>query len=86
MPVISRFNGLVISMFYNDHEPPHMHVLMGDVRCVMDIETTQLSRGKLPSSSLRNLIKWCTITRRELLINWERAKRHEALHDIPPLS
>ncbi|RPI67524.1 MAG: DUF4160 domain-containing protein [Ignavibacteriae bacterium] len=55
MPVISRFNGFVISMSYDDHEPPHVHVLKDDVRCVMDIRTAQLSRGCLPAGLLRKL-------------------------------
>ena len=25
MPEISRFFGIVIAMFYNDHDPPHFH-------------------------------------------------------------
>jgi len=37
MPEISRFLGMVIAMFYNDHAPPHFHVRYGEHRAIIDI-------------------------------------------------
>ncbi|HMW38816.1 MAG: DUF4160 domain-containing protein [Saprospiraceae bacterium] len=37
MPEISRFYGLVIFMFFNEHNPPHFHVTYGDYKVVVDI-------------------------------------------------
>jgi hypothetical protein len=43
MPEISRFLGIIIAMFYNDHDPPHMHVVYGEYRAKIDI-AEKLSR------------------------------------------
>jgi hypothetical protein len=30
MPELSRFLGIVITMFYRDHAPPHFHAFYGE--------------------------------------------------------
>ena len=37
MPEISRFLGIVIAMFYNDHAPPHFHAMYGELEIRVDI-------------------------------------------------
>ena len=37
MPEISRFYGIVVAMFYNDHEPPHFHVRYGDYKAILAV-------------------------------------------------
>jgi hypothetical protein len=32
MPELSRFFGISIAMFYDDHAPPHFHVHMVSIR------------------------------------------------------
>jgi hypothetical protein len=41
LPTISRFYGITIRMFYNDHPPPHFHVEYGEFKAEMAIETLQ---------------------------------------------
>ena len=48
MPEISRFFGIVIRMFYNDHAPPHFHASYGDREALIEIETLGVYRGDLP--------------------------------------
>jgi hypothetical protein len=48
MPSISRFFGIVIYMYYNDHFPPHFHAIYGDYRTQIDIETLEILEGELP--------------------------------------
>ena len=48
MPTISRFYGITIRMFYNDHPPPHFHVEYGEFKAEMAIETLQVLAGRLP--------------------------------------
>lgn len=48
MPEISRFLGIVIAMFYNDHNPPHFHAKYGDFKAVIAIETGEVIEGRLP--------------------------------------
>jgi hypothetical protein len=47
MPEISRFFGIIIAMFYNDHAPPHFHVRYGGQAATIEIETLRLLDGKL---------------------------------------
>ena len=39
VPEISRFFGIIIAMYYNDHAPPHFHVRYGGERALIGIET-----------------------------------------------
>ncbi len=48
MPELSRFYGIVIQMYFGDHQPPHFHVIYGSSKAVVDIETLALIEGKLP--------------------------------------
>ena len=48
MPEISRFYGIVIKMYYNDHSPPHLHAEYGGAEMVVGIDTLPVIAGKLP--------------------------------------
>lgn len=48
MPEISRFYGIIIRMFYIDHNPPHFHVLYQENEALIDIETLEILEGSLP--------------------------------------
>ena len=48
MPEISRFLGIIIAMYYNDHAPPHFHVKYGDIEAVIAIDTGEVVEGRLP--------------------------------------
>jgi hypothetical protein len=52
MPQISRFFGIIISMFYKDHNPPHFHAEYGDDEVLIKIEDLSIYRGHLPSRAL----------------------------------
>jgi hypothetical protein len=47
MPEISRFYGIVIKIFHNDHHPPHFHAEHGGDQMIVDIETLGVIGGKL---------------------------------------
>ena len=47
MPEISRFYGIVIKMFHNDHQPPHFHAEHGGDQMIVDIETLGVIAGRL---------------------------------------
>ena len=85
MPEISRFFGIVIAMFYNDHPPPHFHARYGNQRAIIDIETLSVLEGTLSPRALGLVIEWAAQNRAELQANWQRARRHAALSPIPPL-
>lgn len=52
MPEISRFLGMIVAMYYNDHPPPHFHVRYGEHQAIMGIEDAQVLGGALPPQVL----------------------------------
>lgn len=48
MPTISRFFGILISMYYDDHLPPHFHVKYAEHRARVTIDTLEINDGRLP--------------------------------------
>jgi hypothetical protein len=85
MPEISRFFGIVVRMFYKDHEPAHFHAGYGEHEALIEIETLAVLRGKLPGRALALVLEWAALHRQELKSDWERARRGELLQPISPL-
>lgn len=85
MPEISRFYGIVIKMFFDDHNPPHFHALYGEYEVLIDINTFALFAGHFPPRALGLVIEWATLHQAELLNDWERAQGQEPLSKIEPL-
>jgi len=86
MPEIARFNGVVIQMFWRDHEPPHFHVRFGGARARVDIGTGRTTGDAIPRHIARMLREWELARRDELIDNWRRARRGEEPHTIDPLN
>lgn len=84
VPVISRFYGVLISMYYNDHGLPHVHVRCGGQRASIEIRTG-LVRGDLAPAVRRRVLEWLSLSRPELLDNWERARRRKPLLPVHPM-
>ena len=85
MPEIARFYGIVIKMFYEDHNPPHFHAIYGEYEVLIDISTLAVFAGNLPPRAIGLVIEWATQHQDELLNNWERARVQETLSKIEPL-
>jgi len=85
MPEISRFYGIVIRMFYNDHFPPHFHAEYGEQEALIDINTLAVIAGKLPPRALGLVMEWASLRQNEILSQWEKARNMEALDRIEPL-
>jgi Domain of unknown function (DUF4160)/Protein of unknown function (DUF2442) len=84
VPEISRFYGIVISMYYVDQARPHFHARYGGQSISMEIEGDGLS-GSFPPHRLSLLYEWRDANRGELLANWERMRRGERPLAIAPL-
>jgi hypothetical protein len=69
MPEISRFLGIVIGMFFNEHGLPQFHAVYGEH----------------PPRALRLVLEWAELHKQELLEDWERARRRQPLERIAPL-
>lgn len=85
MPAISRFFGIVIAMYYNDHLPAHFHAQYAEYRAKVAIDTLELTDGKLPRRALALVLEWAALHRQELRDNWQRAQHGLPLEPIDPL-
>ena len=86
MPTISRFFGIIIAMYHNDHAPPHFHVLYGGVEAEVDIESLEVLQGRLPPRVLGMALEWASRHQDELRLNWRLAREQLPLKRIEPLS
>lgn len=81
MPEICRFLGIVITMYFDEHNPPHFHVRYNEHRASMEIESLNVMAGKLPAR-VRGLVEeWAELHRGELLEMWES----QDFHKLEPL-
>jgi Domain of unknown function (DUF4160) len=85
MPRISAFYGIVITMYSNDHAPPHFHARYGEYEAQIVISTGDPLEGQLPIRALRLLREWTKLHQGELRANWERAQARTPLASIEPL-
>jgi len=85
MPQISYFLGVIIRMFYRDHNPPHFHAVYAAFEGLIDIQKNELIDGYLPPRVLGIVTEWTALHQNELMQNWERARNQEQLLDIEPL-
>jgi len=84
MPVISRFFGIVIIMYWNDHNPPHIHAKYGEYNAIISISGEFLG-GDFPHRASALVLEWIRRHTSELLDNWQRAASGEPIRPIEPL-
>ncbi len=85
MPEISRFFGIVVRMFFNDHNPPHFHAFYAEDEALININTASLFAGGLPPRAFGLVIEWTTLHQQELLDDWQKAREMKPLVKIEPL-
>ena len=73
MPILSRFYGIIIRMYFQqvEHNPPHIHALYGDNVASIDIQTGEVLEGHLPPKALAMVREWAKIHKNDLLHMWE---------------
>ena len=84
MPEISRFYGIIIRMFYNEHNPPHFHAEYGEYKITVELER-EMVKGKMPKRALKLIFEWMELHKDELYGNWERCQSQDVPHRIIPL-
>jgi len=85
MPEICRFLGIVIRMYYDEHDPPHLHAEHGENKVLMDFRGNIL-RGDLGSRAATRLVReWIDLHTDELQADWERARAGREILPIDPL-
>jgi hypothetical protein len=86
MPETSRFFGIVIKIYYEDHPPPHFHAEYGEHEALIDIRTLVVIGGHLPPRALGLVVEWASQHQTQLLVLWERAVQQRSLYKLPPLT
>lgn len=86
MPEICRFLGIIIVIYYNEHNPPHFHVKYNEHRATIDIRELRILEGSLPQRVLALVLEWSFLHRSELLADWELAREGKPLQKIEPLA
>lgn len=85
MPEVCRFYGIIISIFYDEHNPPHFHARYGKSKVVIDIKTLRVLEGKISLRALRMIKEWASQHQQELMHDWELAQSSKPPEKIPPL-
>jgi hypothetical protein len=72
-------------MFWDDHAPPHFHVVYAEYKALIDIKTFEVIKGAMPRRALILVLEWASEHREELLEDWELCKQKQTPKKIPPL-
>lgn len=84
-PKLSEFYGIRIYMYWDDHNPPHIHAEYGGYTAAIDFQRLTLLEGRLPHRAFSLVCQWCEMNENELIKAWDAAKAHEPLPKIFPL-
>jgi len=71
MPVIARFYGILVKMYFREHGPPHFHAIYGEHNGVFDVKTLEMTEGDLPARAQRLVREWAQRYRDELQRMWD---------------
>lgn len=85
MPRISSFYGIIIWMYWNDHNPPHFHATYNDFEILICISDLSVYAGSLPSRAFSLVIEWASLHKDELSENWKLMTEDMPLKKIEPL-
>jgi hypothetical protein len=82
---LSRFFGITITMYFDDHDPPYFHARHATGEAKVEIESLEVMDSTLERRQLRFVLAWAELHQDALLANWQRARAGETLQDIEPL-
>ena len=85
MPEISRFFGIVIKMYWTEHDPPHFHAAYGEHTCAIEIRTFAVLSGYLPRRAMALTLEWAAMHRDALMEDWQLCRNAMTPNRIPPL-
>ncbi len=85
MPTVSAFMGVTITMYFDDHPPPHFHVRAAEHSAKVRIDDLEVIESNLRRRELRLVLAWAELHTQELDANWRRAREGVPLQWIEPL-
>ena len=86
MPTLSIFFGIVVYIYWSDHNPPHIHARYSGEEAVIEIETLAVMEGSLPKRAMAMVLEWMREHQEELREAWELASRNIPPARIAPLT
>ncbi|MDR2910939.1 MAG: DUF4160 domain-containing protein [Bacteroidales bacterium] len=84
MPEISRFFGIIISLYLKDHNPPHIHFSYGEYQCKISV-IDRIVDGQAPAKVVAMVNKWLDLREHEVLALWDKVQKGEPASKIEPL-
>lgn len=84
MPILSRFYGIAVYMYWKDHAPPHFHAKYQGREVTVNITTGEIT-GTMSRRAIAMVEEWRLLHQNELMDNWERAVQMRILTPIEPL-
>ncbi len=84
MPEISRFYGIIVRMFFDDHNPPHFHIFYQNYEAIIHIQNGFV-KGEFPRRALKIVYEWLDLHKDELLANWKLMQETGEYNSIEPL-
>jgi hypothetical protein len=85
MPEVSRFFGIIIRMFFNDHVPPHFHAYYSGEEAEIGITPVALLKGRISGRALALVVEWAVDHQEELMDDWVRLHTDQPVLKIDPL-
>ena len=86
MPTISMFFGIVIRMYFDDHNPPHLHAEYQGEKAVFDFRGNILAGDISSRTSVKLIREWIDLHDAELAENWEDLQNGRGFRKIAPLT
>ena len=71
MPEIKRFGGFKLLMFFQDENPPHVHIKSADFAAKLRLSNGEVIAGEAPSKALRQARRWMVSNRAHLMNLWD---------------
>jgi len=85
LPEISRFYGIRITIYFDDHPPSHFHAEYGEHEAVFSIKDGEMINGKLPNTAKKLVKKWYGLQKDKIMEAWEHIQNDEVFEKVPPL-
>ncbi|MBR5581426.1 MAG: DUF4160 domain-containing protein [Treponema sp.] len=85
MPELSRFLGIIIYMYFDDHNPPHFHAEYSGCESIFYINPLEHREGNLPPRVVGLVMEWAELHKDELLNNWNSLTETGNYSKIAPL-
>lgn len=71
MPVITRFYGITIKMYFNHHLPPHFHAMYGEYNGIFSLDDINMLEGDLPKRAQKLILEWAELNKSALKEMWD---------------